>query len=334
MAVGSAKLVLGVSVLAYLFWCALQGDSLQQLTTQPKDWWLLAAAVALAAVAISLGFVRWFCVARAAGIALSLPEALRVGALGFALNFVGPGAVSGDLYKAVVLARGERGKRAAAVTTIVVDRVAGLATMLLVAGVAYRFCQPQGATQPPAEVGIAFDTALLVSLAITACIAVLFVPGVAGPGLERLVGRVPAIGGPLAALVRTWGVYRTHKAWLGAVLLACLAIDALLVASFYCVALGLPFDAPSFWQHLAIVPFELTAAAVIPTPNGAGGREAVVAWLYDGFGFDFDDGFLIAFGHTLVLLTVGAGSTVYYFARRSSVRPPATEAETLPPTSV
>lgn len=319
LAVVSLKLACAAALLGYLVWRAQQEQAFSDLVEKPKHWGLLAGALALTVVSVMVSFVRWWVVARAAGIICSLHEAIRVSALGFALNFVGPGAVSGDFFKAVIVARGRAGQRAAVFTTILVDRVLGLFSMLLVASVAALALRAEGSPMSP-ELRLACQTTLFFTVVAVIGVGLLFIPGLVGSWLADLVGRVPLVGGLLAEFVDTWNVYRRHKLLLTAALVMCLIVDFLFVGSFYCVALGLPLDSPSLLHHFFIVPIELTAGAIPITPGGVGTREMVVDLLYEGFGSEPGHGGLIAFAHSLTMLTAGGLAMIYYLSRRASVR--------------
>lgn len=311
------KVIGGFGLLGYLFWQAKQSDAFEQLLTQPLNGWLLALALLLTLGSVLLGFVRWWLVVLAAGIDFSLASALRVGALGFALNFVGPGNVSGDLYKAVALGRGLPGKRTAALTTIFVDRVLGLFSMLITASLAITALRFAGFSMDEQLWLVGRTISVGVVLGALG-LALLFVPGVANERIEEFIRKLPISGGVLGDFIATWATYRESKLLLVGAAALCPAIVVLFVASFYCVALGLPLNAPPFLHHCFIVPVQLTAAALVPTPQGIGAREWVVEVFYRGFGMEEGQGTLIAFGHGLTLLAAGGVATVYYFARRSS----------------
>ena len=69
--------------------------------------------------------VRWRMLVRAAGMSFSYKDAFRLGFLGFLLNFVSVGAVGGDLFKAVFIAREQPGRRIAAIVSVALDRLLG-----------------------------------------------------------------------------------------------------------------------------------------------------------------------------------------------------------------
>ena len=87
-----------------------------------------AIAVALGAVttALGLGVYRWQLVLAAAGIRLGYWRALQLYWVGAFASTLLPGAVSGDLLRAVIIARDTPGARALAAASVAVDRVIGL----------------------------------------------------------------------------------------------------------------------------------------------------------------------------------------------------------------
>lgn len=316
--IGVAKAVVAVVLIVLLYQQAQKSDAFEQLVSQPKNWPMLAASLGLAMTSVTLTFVRWSLIARAAGIALPVAEAIRVGALGFALNFVGPGAVGGDVFKGVVLARGRPGQRTAALTTIVVDRAMGLFSMLLFASAAILIAESRGV-----EMNTPTRIVCRWTLVATACLALgvglLFVPGVVGGWLERLARKAPVVGEVLTQLIEAWSTYKRNGISLAGGFLLCVPTVSCFVLSFYCVALGLPLESPPLAPHFFIVPLELSAGAIPITPGGVGTREAFVEFLYQGLGVKSGQGALIAFGHSLTLLAVGGVATIYYFVRRASV---------------
>ena len=68
---------------------------------------------------------------RALGIPFTLRNAFRLGFMGYLLNFVGPGAVGGDLFKAYFVASDQKSRRAEAVVlNLDNDETAALAAAL------------------------------------------------------------------------------------------------------------------------------------------------------------------------------------------------------------
>ena len=131
-----AKMALAVAILGFLAYRVQQNQGFARLLNEPKNWGLLAAALVCTLLSITLSFVRWHVLVNALGLSFRLVDALRLGALGFALNFVSLGSVGGDLFKAIFLAKEYPGRRTEAVATVMVDRLLGLLMMMVLASAA------------------------------------------------------------------------------------------------------------------------------------------------------------------------------------------------------
>jgi len=107
-----------------------------KLWNEPKQWHLLAAALLVTLSAVTLTIVRWHWLMRAHDLPLADADALRLGFLGYLLNFVSFGAVGGDLFKAILAARECHGRRTEAVATVILDRLIGLFIVFVLASVA------------------------------------------------------------------------------------------------------------------------------------------------------------------------------------------------------
>ena len=80
----------------------MQGNVFENLWHQPKNWWLLAAALATCTAAALLTFVRWWYLS-GAGHPLPVHRRNPHQFLGLSVNFAPLGIVSGDFVKAVIL---------------------------------------------------------------------------------------------------------------------------------------------------------------------------------------------------------------------------------------
>ena len=139
IAINVLKYGASLAILAYLFWKASGDASFDTLRSQPKNWPLLAAALGLCLTAITATIVRWWMLVRALKLPFTLPEALRLGYIGFLFTFLTLGVMGGDLVKSIFLARKQKGRRTEAVATVVIDRIIGLYALFVVAAIAIFF---------------------------------------------------------------------------------------------------------------------------------------------------------------------------------------------------
>jgi uncharacterized membrane protein YbhN (UPF0104 family) len=86
--------------------------------------------------------------------------------------------------------------------------------------------------------------------------------------------------------------------------------------------------APSSAAHFLIVPVSSIAGALPLTPNGLGTTEAAMEALYRGVASSVQgDGTIVALGHRVAMMLVGALALVYYLTRRAELKPLLDEAE-------
>lgn len=310
------RLGIGVALIALLAWQAARADGFDRLYAGEKDYRLLAAALGILATAIVGTFVRWWMVAAAAGVPMTFVEALRYGAIGFAANFVALGNVGGDVVKATLVARGRPGRRARAVTTVLMDRVVGLLALLLFTSTAIVVTGAATNKGFPEAVRLLCRGTVTVTAVAVAAMVVTYSPGRPLRRLAMWVSSRKRAGAakPKAsgAVGELFDAYYRGRPWLAGALAVGLANDVLLVASFYLVAEALPMASPDFASHFFIAPLGLMAGAIPISPNGLGTTESAVEALYQALGVAAGDGALVAFGHRLLMFTVGAMAAVYY----------------------
>jgi uncharacterized protein (TIRG00374 family) len=326
--VTAIKLALAVAILGFLI--AQARDGFAELSGQSIHWPLLVAGLACTFLATALSFVRWHLLIRALGIDILLTKTMSLGALGIALNFVSPGSIGGDFFKAVFLAHGQPGRRTEAVASVVADRLLGLLTMLalasggiLVTGLAI------GA---PGPVRILSRT-ILISTAICWASAALFmfVPALSGARLTGWAASVPLVGSTAARLLGTVRVYRTQRHTLIFAFSISIVMALFYVTSFYMVARGLPVHEPTWTEHLVIVPTAGLVGAIPITPSGLGTTELAVEELYETMpGGDKNrqgDGTMVALTRRATELTVALIGLVFYLTHWRKVREVYAEAE-------
>jgi glycosyltransferase 2 family protein len=316
-----AKFTLAAAILSYLAYQVHRNQGFSRLVNEPKDWRILAAGLACTFLAVSLSFVRWYVLVNALGLSFRLVDALRLGALGFALNFVSLGSIGGDLFKAIFLAKEYPGRRTEAVATVLADRVVGLLMMMALASTAILISDWRDA---PPEIALLCHTILLATvIAFAGTGLLLFVPLLTGELIRGWAETVPLVGETAGRLIGAVEAYRDQKSRLFLAAGIGLVVDTLFVTSFYLVARGLPVQAPTFAQHLMIVPAANMAGAIPATPSGLGTLEAAVEALYQAVpgnsGILPGDGTLVALAHRVTMIAVAMIGMIYYLSQRAEL---------------
>src|SRR4051794_37577473 len=245
------KILLAVAMLT---WLVFKGwDAFENLSARSIEWSMMVAALFCTLIMAGLSYLRWHILIRAVGIEARLVDTLRLGSLGFALNFVSPGSIGGDFFKAIFLAHGHPSRRPEAIATVVADRVMGLLTMLLLASVGILVAGLLNTASP--NLKILYEMILFSSAAVWGvCILLVLFGGLTGPLVTGWAESIPIAGKTVARMLGTVQVYRCEKLMLGAAFAVSLVMALCYVTSSWLVAQGLPIHPPSWPQHLVIVP--------------------------------------------------------------------------------
>ena len=317
-----AKLGLAAAILGYLFVQVHGQQGFARLVSEPKQWHMLAAALVSTTIAVTLTFVRWHVLITALGLNIRLIDTLRLGALGFALNFVSLGALGGDFFKAFFLAKDMHGQRTEAVATVIADRVMGLLLMLLLASTATLLIDWSAA---PTIIKLLVHAIRLAAIgALAGVMLVLLVPALSGEWVRQTVGAVPLVGATVARLIGAVSAYREEKRYLLVAVGISLVLDVMFILSFYCVAQGLPVQSPTLAEHFVVVPAATMAGAIPATPSGLGTMEAAVDALYQAMpratAIPAGDGTLVALGQRATMILMAAGCLAFYMLQSGDLR--------------
>ena len=324
------KLGISVALISYLVWQAQQDKSFAALRDQPKDWRLLAAAWACMLMVVVICIFRWLLLVRALGLPFPVRDAFRLGFLGFLFNFVSLGSVGGDLFKAVLIARQQEGRRLEAVATVVIDRVVGLYALLLVATTAILLVELPSTTETR-EVRIITDATVVCTLLGAVAIAILLIPGITGPGMSQRVAGLPLVETTVARLIATLRIYRSRYPVILVALVMSIVVHGLVALTIWLIARGLPGDEPTLWEHYVIVPLSMVAGA-LPLPlAGLGALELALDFLYRhvpaGVEVPRGQGLIVALSFRVIMMGVAVVGLGYYLASRREVDEARQEAE-------
>jgi uncharacterized membrane protein YbhN (UPF0104 family) len=316
------KLSVSLAVLGYLLYNVRTSyaETIDQLINQPKDWWKLAGAWVLIFASVLLTFVRWYWLVRALDLPFRLRDGLRLGFLGFMFNFVSLGSVGGDLFKAVFLAHEHPGRRAEAISTIIVDRLIGLYGLLLLGAVVVL---SGGLKDAGADVHQLKFVTLIGTGVITLLCGVMMWPGLLHGKMSDYLCGLPKVGPHVNNLLRAARTYRSRHGVLWGSLAITMVIHMLNVAGFYYIAHGLPGDAPGWADHMLIIPLAVLASAIPVSLAGLGVFEVVMQKLYAlvaPAGMIPNLGMIVALIDRVIMLLIAVVGVFFYIGGRREVR--------------
>lgn len=325
IAVSLAKFAIPLAIITFLL-VRIDDESWDALYRQPKNYVLLATALLVSIMAMSLSFARWCVLVRCQGIQLSMLEAFRLGSIGFLLSFVSAGSVGGDLFKAIFLANRRPGKRVEAVASVFVDRGVGLYGLLLLVSIGLLMRSSnviEAAGQDTIQDIDKIKTATTVLIGIgTAVLAVLVLGGKSVDKLIRWGGKLPGIGALVQRIGQPLRMFHNHPIAFGVSILMSLGVQSLLVISMYFVARGLYESPPTLAEHFVIVPIGMLASALPITPAGLGVLELAIKWLYEVVPAvkTKASGILVALVFEMVKIVMAVIGTVFYWTASAEVR--------------
>lgn len=313
--------------LAIIVWLLARVDpaDVSRVLQKKENWPSLAGGFSLTFLAICLSFVRWYVLVRALALPFRLADAFRLGFLGYLLTFVSGGSVGGDLFKAVFVAHEHPGRRPEAVATVLVDRIAGMVSLVLLTTTAILVGGP--ADPPPVVEGICTATLLATAVILTG-LAVVLIPPHSGRLLLAIASRIPKAGSLLARLIAAVLVYRRRPVMLLLALALSLSSHLLLVFSMHLVARAVLVAPPGLSEHFIIVPLSLVAGTLPLTPGGLGTFELAMDQLYRSLpAAPVQDGVLVALAFRLMTIITAVIGGLYYVASRREVKQLLDEAE-------
>ena len=235
---------------------------------------LVSAGLLTAALVIpySLLGLRWWLILRAHGFDVGFGRVFAVNYAGIFFNHLLPGGGGGDAPMAVLVAEGEE-RKAALVGTVLLDRVVGLAVLVVLGAIC--LLPYAGRFASPLIPGAVFGAAGGMLVGYLAYV---------NPSIRRLfAGRVPfgKTLAPLDEVIRSFHA-RPKLTLITAGISLAAQIVAILVAFGLSRAMGL--ERPPLWQFLVFEPIIFIGTALVPSMGGLGVQEGLYAMMFGDVG--------------------------------------------------
>ncbi len=283
-----------------------------------------------------LAWLRWHLLLRAAQVNITVRESARLHLTGIFFNGFLPGGTGGDLVKGWYLLRDRsRAESAAAIGTLVIDRITGLFGLIGLAAAANWISRDAWGTSPVLAAQSAFILSVAAGMGLLTALflspwkprtwwgkrtrdAMLRKPP-AGEDLCGGDGGVPREENPSRGFLAEFGIAlaafrRFPKVFLGAIAISA-GVHALLVVIYALCAAALDVDLP-FRLHAYVAP-TLTLANGMPiSPAGLGVGEAAGMVLYKAVGASHGFAEIPALVHTIGLIVAVLFAPAYLLGRR------------------
>ena len=244
------------------------------------------AVLALVALDRVVMIWRWIILIRATGQTIATKSAAWIYLVSAFIGSFLPAGVGGDAARAYSLAR-RTSEGNAAVASVVVDRLLGLLSLVLIAAFGL-LVAPQGGPATSAR-----GPLLVVCLVAAAMLAALlwtdrWLFGASGRGAAAALRFANAVGR-----------YRNHRSALAVVLCLSIAVQLLRIAQAWLLGRAIAIDVP-FSYYLMFMPVGLIALMLPISVNGFGIPQGVIVWLLRPLGVPSADAFALS---TLIVLS-------------------------------
>jgi uncharacterized protein (TIRG00374 family) len=311
----------------WLKWTAPPGSpepGIADILQRPPNVMALALAAGICLASALLTFVRWFVLVRAQDLPFTLPDAFRLGLIGYFLNTFLPGSIGGDLFKAAAIAR-EQSRRTVAVATVLVDRAVGLWGLcwlvVLLGGVFWVNGSLAGPDRQPLET-IFFGAVGVVAVSVVTWFLLGFLPDHRAERFAGRLSKIPKLGASAAEFWRALWMYRCKGRSVALALVMAMIGHVGFVLTFY-FATRVFVDAdqiPSVGDHFLLVPVGIAVQACFPTPNGMGGGELAFGYLYRLVNCAENHGFMGSFTQRLISVGLGIVGYLVYLRMRPTLK--------------
>lgn len=311
------KLGLGLGLVIYVLNSKMVDfEMLQSLLLNP---WHLLTAFFFLSLSVLLCTARWYLLVKPQGLKLSFKKLISLSMIGAFFNTFMPGSVGGDLIKAWYVAGQEPERRTKAIFTVLLDRVLGLAVIILYAAITLLFYTEW------LENNVQLKVIAMILWGFTACTIVFsiifFVPAMWKlPPFVKLVEvlrKNPRVG----KIINSALLYRHHLvpvAW--ATLLSGISIlGTNIFFSLLGSYIGIPMDLA---HYFFIVPVALVVSAVPLLPGGIGTGQVAFYTLFSWIGMTNPDqgGTLCTVFQIYSILFNCLGAIFYFkFKRRAPI---------------
>jgi uncharacterized membrane protein YbhN (UPF0104 family) len=276
------RLTAGVTVLWFVV--RLVGAAPFENGVRMVTWPAVAAAFALTALTTACSAWRWRVVARALGIGIGVPSAIRAYYRSLFLNSVLVGGVVGDVHRAVTHGRRTgnvaRGMRAVAWERLWGQVIQAVATVVVVLTL-----------RSPVRPALPY---VLAGLALVAGCAALAVRGAARRGRSWLGRAARGAAADVRRQLSTPGVWSR-------VVLASVLVVAGHTATFVVAARAAGSTAP-LGDLIALLMLVQTAGSIPLSVGGWGPREGAAAWVFAAAGLGAATGVTVATLYAVLML--------------------------------
>ena len=308
--------VLKFAIAGGLVWWLIRRGSLNfallaDLSRHPA---YLVVAVSASFTNICLNNYRWVLLLRGQGFPVGIRRSLPLTLIGLFFNYAMPGGVGGDLVKGYYLMQDYPTRRTAAATSVLMDRLIGLAGMVTVSLVAV-VASIRTVMRRPDLISLAFGVAGLFAAFVT-LFALAFSRHVHGhPRIERALARLPG-GRAIKDVYEAVHSYQTAMGYFWKACVVTLVSQSCALVFFICIGSAMAVVPVPVLTYVFAVPLGLIATAMPISPAGIGVGQVAFSYLFDwSLGAKTALGSNLITAHQIVTFLLSLSGAFFYFRR-------------------
>jgi uncharacterized membrane protein YbhN (UPF0104 family) len=277
----SLRVAFGVAILIYL---ARSGRlDFSSLARLQHEWRVTVVAVGFLLLDIFFMSVRASLLFRSARLSLSLINSFQLNLVGFLFSTFLPGAAGGDIAKVVYATRENQGRRTEVTTVLILDRVVGLFSLVLLPLLFAPFFPDLLRSLPALRRVLVLDSLVAVGIAAGSALVMFFAP--TRNLVSRALGWWPSVQGLALRVVDALSIHGKDRLTLiYAFLLSLLANLALVVVT--ALALFAVHPASFSIRLVLVAPVGHLVNSLPLTPGGIGVGETAFNALFRLTGID------------------------------------------------
>ena len=322
--VGSlARYVLPCVILGWFVYRLWSTDDQQQqlleLWHSADNWPQFALSIATYLMAVMGTFFRWYLLVVALHLPFRVRDALRLGFIGYLLQFVSLGSVGGDVFKAVFIAREQPNRRPEAVATVLIDRLTGLLGLIVLSSVVFAVVDAEQLGQ------LAILKPICFWLAIVGITVFALILGT-GIGLHPIIIRTkswPVVCATLMRVQSAVDIYRARSRYVMAAVGIGIGTHFLHALAIFLAARSFFPNGPGLFDQLVLWVVGGTVAAVPVAPGGLGTFDAAYSSVYEMFAGELaisNEGLLVAILFRVMCLVAAAIGIIIFWSCRREIR--------------
>jgi uncharacterized protein (TIRG00374 family) len=298
--------------------------NLAEIAVRPE---MFIASIILMLASILVSVQRWRVLLNIQDFSIDAVTALKLTLVGFFFSTAMPGAVSGDIIKAYYLAKGQE-QKTKLISTVVIDRLMGLYTIILSAAMAIVAAILSGYlsgrqtlwSSPSLKIVVLFIGVLFCLLNLA---GILFTSKILKGSrvAQRILELMPFHEKVLGIYNAFYQYGQKPKLASGALLLSIVS-QIFMFAGMWCLVLLLKIETIGTLNFLLAISVGLLFNAVPLAPGGLGVGEMGFQGIFLLFGSSKGAELALLFHVTIFILAIGVGGPTYLFSNISRVKEP------------